>query len=194
MTPKPPICMLGLLSARCAAVSGLLAALRYEVGTPDRMSVVLSLCDGCPAGTRQAVRARPRRCYSEVIKSVMPCRYRPGSAGAAKALLAMRDGWSALRSFSRLERGAMAVVGASLLPYSPMHRPAGKLLDDQSEARPCLVLCPSAQQQPDAHSAQAACWLARFGEAESPWWCGARTARVAHAGCILGGWLPAGVA
>ena len=61
-------------------------------------------------------------------------RYRPGSAGAAKALLAMRDGWSALKSFSRLERGAMALIGASLLPYSPMHRPAGKLLDDQSEA------------------------------------------------------------
>ncbi|KAK9846658.1 hypothetical protein WJX81_008623 [Elliptochloris bilobata] len=65
--------------------------------------------------------------------AVLVTRYRPGSAGAAKALLAMRDGWSALRSFSRLERGAMAVVGASLLPYSPMHRPAGKLLDDQSE-------------------------------------------------------------
>ena len=53
----------------------------------------------------------------------------------------MRDGWSALRSFSRLERGAMAVVGASLLPYSPMHRPAGKLLDGQSEARPVHAHC-----------------------------------------------------
>jgi len=40
-------------------------------------------------------------------------RYQPGSAGAAKALLAMRDGWSALSGFSRLERGAIAVVGAS---------------------------------------------------------------------------------
>ena len=62
-------------------------------------------------------------------------RYRPGSSGAAKALLAMRDGWSALKSFSALERGAMAIVGASLLPYSPMHRPAGKLLDCPAEAR-----------------------------------------------------------
>ena len=63
----------------------------------------------------------------------------------------MRDGWSALRSFSRLERGAMAVVGASLLPYSPMHRPAGRLLDGQSEARPVRALCLAGQHQGYAH-------------------------------------------
>lgn len=59
----------------------------------------------------------------------------------------MRDGWSALRSFSRLERGAMAVVGASLLPYSPMHRPAGRLLDGQSEARPARAHWLAGQEQ-----------------------------------------------
>ena len=41
----------------------------------------------------------------------------------------------------------MAVVGASLLPYSPMHRPAGRLLDGQSEGRPVRAHCLAGQEQ-----------------------------------------------
>ena len=81
-------------------------------------------------------------------------RYQPGSAGAAKALLAMRDGWSALSGFSRLERGAIAVVGASLLPYSPMHRPAGALRDGGAEVR-CISISSSWQPTSDV------CWHRR---------------------------------
>jgi hypothetical protein len=50
-------------------------------------------------------------------------RYRLGTPGTAKALLLFREGWSALPQFGPVDRGAILVVGASMLPYSPPLRP-----------------------------------------------------------------------
>lgn len=51
-----------------------------------------------------------------------PCRYRLGSSGSAKALTLFREGWAALPTFQPLDRAAIVIVGASLIPYSPPHR------------------------------------------------------------------------
>ena len=103
-------------------------------------------------GTAYGPAKRALRSYPE--RRAGARRYQPGSAGAAKALLAMRDGWSALSGFSQLERGAIAVVGASLLPYSPMHRPAGALRDGGAEVR-CISISSSWQPTSDV------CWHRR---------------------------------
>ena len=51
------------------------------------------------------------------------CRYRLGTPGAAKALLLFRKGWSALPQFGLVDRSAILVVGASMMPFSLPLRP-----------------------------------------------------------------------
>lgn len=50
------------------------------------------------------------------------CRYRLGSSGTAKALTLFREGWSALPIFGPLDRAAVMIVGASMIPYNPPKR------------------------------------------------------------------------
>ncbi|CAL8461769.1 g1300 [Coccomyxa elongata] len=49
-------------------------------------------------------------------------RYRLGSPNTAKVLLLFREGWSALPAFQPLDRAAVMVVGATMMPYSPPKR------------------------------------------------------------------------
>lgn len=47
------------------------------------------------------------------------CRYVPGQQGAAKVILALRQGWKGLRQFPLLpDRAALVVSAGLLLPYS----------------------------------------------------------------------------
>ena len=50
------------------------------------------------------------------------CRYRLGSSGTAKALTLFREGWSALPIFAPIDRAAVMIVGASMIPYNPPKR------------------------------------------------------------------------
>ncbi|EIE25245.1 hypothetical protein COCSUDRAFT_40552 [Coccomyxa subellipsoidea C-169] len=49
-------------------------------------------------------------------------RYRLGSPNTAKVLLLFREGWSALPAFPPMDRTAVMVVGATMMPYSPPKR------------------------------------------------------------------------
>ncbi|KAK9908933.1 hypothetical protein WJX75_004909 [Coccomyxa subellipsoidea] len=49
-------------------------------------------------------------------------RYRLGSPNTAKVLLLFREGWSALPAFAPVDRTAVMIVGATMMPYSPPKR------------------------------------------------------------------------
>ena len=51
------------------------------------------------------------------------CRYRLGKPGTAKVLLLFREGWAALPQFGLIDRAAILVVSASMVPYSPPIHP-----------------------------------------------------------------------
>ncbi len=61
-------------------------------------------------------------------------RYRLGSPNTAKVLLLFREGWSALPAFPPMDRTAVMVVGATMMPYSPPKR---------RHVRPPPLTCPS---------------------------------------------------
>ncbi len=64
-----------------------------------------------------------------VLRQVMFfLRYRLGSPNTAKVLLLFREGWSALPAFQPLDRAAVMVVGATMMPYSPPKRHQVSLL------------------------------------------------------------------
>lgn len=48
----------------------------------------------------------------------MECSYAPGTQKAAKALLALREGWGGLRRFPLQDRAALVFTAGMLLPYS----------------------------------------------------------------------------
>ena len=67
------------------------------------------------------------QCYSLLMAScssdnTVGCRYRLGSSGTAKALTLFREGWSALPIFAPIDRAAVMIVGASMIPYNPPKR------------------------------------------------------------------------
>ncbi len=60
------------------------------------------------------------------------CRYRLGSSGTAKALTLFREGWSALPIFAPIDRVAVMIVGASMIPYNPPKRQHVRPLHSQN--------------------------------------------------------------
>jgi hypothetical protein len=68
-----------------------------------------------------------------------PCRYRLGKPGAAKVLLLFKQGWAALPQFGMIDRAAILVVSASMVPYSPPIKPHVSTLRSCIKRRHCGV-------------------------------------------------------
>ncbi|CAK0749083.1 hypothetical protein CVIRNUC_001883 [Coccomyxa viridis] len=64
--------------------------------------------------------------------SLLLSRYRLGSSGTAKALTLFREGWSALPIFAPIDRVAVMIVGASMIPYNPPKRQHAIRPDEES--------------------------------------------------------------
>ena len=67
-------------------------------------------------------KATGRQWFRAHQRSPVGCRYRLGSSGTAKALTLFREGWSALPIFAPIDRAAVMIVGASMIPYNPPKR------------------------------------------------------------------------
>lgn len=101
----------GSLPASCAAHMGH----ETTAGCPTAMiSPLLARTGPLPS----AVPSQSMQSNSACSLMVVLSRYTPGSPAAARALQAMRQGWSALKRLPKLDQAALAVTGGVLVPFS----------------------------------------------------------------------------